>query len=245
MEKAPAAEKASRTGADDDAGADGLLLIDKPAGLTSHDVVLIARRAYGQRSIGHLGTLDPFATGLLALLLGRSTRLANFLKVEPKVYEATIAFGSETDTDDSTGTVTRSAPPPAAQIVMDVVAGLTGEISQTPPDYSAKSIEGTRAYKAARKGAPIAQRPATVTVHRWDVAEQTSESLRATITCSGGTYIRALARDLGRGAGSAAHLSSLRRLAIGSFHLRDAMSLEDLKSAATAPRRLEVIVSGA
>jgi tRNA pseudouridine55 synthase len=235
VEKGPEAESSE--------GPDGLLLIDKPAGLTSHDVDLIARRAYGQRSIGHLGTLDPFATGLLALLLGKSTRLGNFLDVEPKVYEATIGFGTETDTDDSTGAVTRSAALPGSDRVRGAIEKLTGRISQTPPDYSAKSVDGMRAYKAARKGTPVELNPVTVTVHKWEIRSQSSESLSATITCSGGTYIRALARDLGRLADSAAHLTSLRRLAMGSLNVRDALSLDDLKSARIAPRRLEVAVS--
>lgn len=235
MEKPAEAEPA--------AGPDGLLLIDKPAGLTSHDIVLIARRAYGQRSIGHLGTLDPFATGLLVLLLGKSTRLANFLDIEPKVYEAAVRFGSETDSDDSTGAVTRTAPPPAQETVRAAIGTFTGNIQQIPPDYSAKSVDGERAYKAARKGAPLELAPASVTVHKWDLVEQTADSLRATITCSGGTYIRALARDLGRAAGSAAHLDSLRRVAMGSLHVDRAMSLEELKSAASPPRTLHVMVA--
>ena len=235
VEKAPEAESSE--------GPDGLLLIDKPAGLTSHDVVLIARRAYGQRSIGHLGTLDPFATGLLVLLLGKSTRLGNFLDVEPKVYEATIGFGSETDTDDSTGAVTKSAQLPASDRVRAAIEELTGRISQTPPDYSAKSVGGMRAYKAARKGTPVELKPVTVTVHKWDICSLSHESLSATITCSGGTYIRALARDLGRLTDSAAHLTSLRRLAMGSLNVNDALSLDDLKSARVAPRRLEVAVA--
>jgi len=225
-------------------GPDGLLLIDKPAGVTSHDVVLIARRAYGQRSIGHLGTLDPFATGLLVLLLGRSTRLASFLDVEPKTYDATIAFGAETDTDDSTGMITRNAAPPDAKSVEEAITSLTGEISQIPPDYSAKSVDGTRAYKAARKGTPLVQPAARVTVHGWKLSELTRESLRATITCSGGTYIRALARDLGRAAGSAAHLSALRRVAMGSLSVADAMTVEQVKLAAMPPRQLHVVVAG-
>lgn len=229
--------------ADAQGGPDGLLLIDKPAGLTSHDIVLIARRAYGQRSIGHLGTLDPFATGLLVLLLGRSTRLGNFLDIEPKIYEARIRFGAETDTDDSTGEVTRTAAPPKAQAVREGIAALTGRIKQTPPDYSAKSVDGQRAYKAARNGTPLALDPVSVTVHGWEIGEETTDSLFATITCSGGTYIRALARDLGRAAGSAAHLESLRRLAMGSLNVRDAMTLDELKSAATRPRNLQVVVA--
>ncbi|MDQ6718201.1 MAG: tRNA pseudouridine(55) synthase TruB [Gemmatimonadota bacterium] len=235
MEKAQEADAAG--------GPDGLLLIDKPAGLTSHDVVLIARRAYGQRSIGHLGTLDPFATGLLVLLLGRSTRLANFLDIEPKVYEAVIRFGTETDSDDSTGAVTRTAPLLAVERIRQEVAMLTGRIRQVPPDYSAKSVDGERAYKAARKGTPMVQQPVTVTVHSWEIGELTGDSLPVTITCGGGTYIRALARDLGRAVGSAAHLESLRRISMGSLNVRDAMSVEQLKTASVEPRTLQVVVS--
>src|SRR3954464_10687286 len=119
---------------------EGLLLVDKPAGMTSHDVVQHVRRIYGERSIGHLGTLDPFATGLLVLLLGRATRLATFIDTEPKVYEAVVKFGEETDTDDATGTVVRSAPVPSESRVRSAVQGLTGTISQVPPAYSAKSV---------------------------------------------------------------------------------------------------------
>src|SRR5215208_2220109 len=118
----------------------GLLLVDKPAGMTSHDVVQQVRRIYGERSIGHLGTLDPFATGLLVLLLGRATRLATFIETEPKVYEATIRFGSETDTDDATGTVIRTAPLPLERDTESAIKSLTGKISQVPPAYSAKSV---------------------------------------------------------------------------------------------------------
>jgi tRNA pseudouridine55 synthase len=148
-----------------------LLLVDKPAGMTSHDVVQHVRRIYGERSIGHLGTLDPFATGLLVLLLGRATRLANFLDIEPKVYEATIGFGSETDTDDSTGTVIRSAPLPAEADVRTGLKSLTGTISQIPPAYSAKSVDGTRAYDAARRGEPLELEPVEVQVHSWEARE--------------------------------------------------------------------------
>src|ERR1700719_3368780 len=123
--------------ADEVSAAQGLLLVDKPAGMTSHDVVQHVRRVYGERSIGHLGTLDPFATGLLVLLLGRATRLANFLDMEPKVYEALISFGTETATDDSTGTVIRKAPPPAEAAIRSAVKALTGVISQVPPAHSA------------------------------------------------------------------------------------------------------------
>ncbi len=131
---------------------EGMLLVDKPAGITSHDVVQLVRRIYGEKSIGHLGTLDPFATGLLMLLIGRCTRLANFIITEPKLYEATIRFGFETDTDDCTGTTIRLAPVPDDSAVNAAIPSLTGEIMQIPPAYSAKSVDGMRAYDAASQG---------------------------------------------------------------------------------------------
>jgi tRNA pseudouridine55 synthase len=209
--------------------------------MTSHDVVQQVRRIYGERSIGHLGTLDPFATGLLVLLLGRATRLANFLDMEPKVYEAVISFGTETDTDDSTGTVIRQAPPPQESGVREAVRSLTGTVSQVPPAYSAKSVDGTRAYDAARRGEPLDLQPVNVTVHSWDIREIHSGSLSATVTCSGGTYIRALARDLGRLASSAAHLGALRRTRVGSFDIADAATLDRLADAPPRVRALRVV----
>ena len=209
--------------------------------MTSHDVVQHVRRIYGERSIGHLGTLDPFATGLLVLLLGRATRLANFLDIEPKVYEAIVGFGTETDTDDSTGTVLRSAPLPAEADVRSALTSLTGTISQIPPAYSAKSVDGTRAYDAARRGEPLDLQPVEVQVHGWEVRDLNRKSLTATVTCSGGTYIRALARDLGRLTSSAAHLTSLRRTRIGSFDVRDAATLDALADSPSKPRMLRVV----
>jgi tRNA pseudouridine55 synthase len=223
------------------AATQGLLLVDKPAGMTSHDVVQQVRRIYGQRSIGHLGTLDPFATGLLVLLLGRATRLATFLDAEPKVYEATIRFGSETDTDDVTGTEIRSAPLPTESSVNAGLASVTGRISQVPPAYSAKSVDGTRAYDAARRGEPLTLAAVDVVVHEWKIHDLTPDTLRAVITCSGGTYVRALARDLGRQANSAAHLASLRRTQVGNFSVADAVTLETLAAGPVRVRRLHVI----
>jgi tRNA pseudouridine55 synthase len=219
----------------------GLLLVDKPAGMTSHDVVQHVRRIYGERSIGHLGTLDPFATGLLVLLLGRATRLATFLDTEPKVYEATIKFGTQTNTDDETGTVIRSAAAASESDIRSAIKSLTGTISQVPPAYSAKSIDGTRAYDAARRGTPLDIPAVDVTVHSWDVREVSAETVSAVITCSGGTYIRALARDLGRLTQSAAHLASLRRTRIGEFDVRDAATLEALSAEPVRVRPLRVV----
>jgi tRNA pseudouridine55 synthase len=208
-------------------------------------MILAARRAYGERSIGHLGTLDPFATGLLLMLIGRATRLASFIVTEPKVYEATIRFGSETDTDDSTGAVTRSAPVPDAPAVRAAIASLTGDLMQVPPAYSAKSVDGARAYDSARRGEPLELTPVAVRVHRWDVAAAEDDFIRATITCGTGTYVRALARDLGRMTGSAAHLESLRRTRCGEFDVRDAASLEDLRNAPPPLRSLSVVAGNA
>jgi tRNA pseudouridine55 synthase len=228
-------------GAPSAASVEGLLLVDKPAGVTSHDMVLAARTAYGERSIGHLGTLDPFATGLLVLLLGRATRLATFIDAEPKVYEATIKFGEETDTDDATGTVIRSAPPPREADVIAAVKSLTGTISQVPPAYSAKSVDGTRAYDAARRGEPLDLAAVNVTVHGWELGKLAGGLLSAVITCSSGTYIRALARDLGRLTSSAAHLESLRRTRAGAFDVRDAATLERLAESPVRVRPLRVV----
>ena len=210
--------------------------------MTSHDVVQHVRRIYGERSIGHLGTLDPFATGLLVLLIGRATRLATFLETEPKVYEARIKFGAETDTDDSTGTVVRTVLPPDKREVRLAMKKLTGAISQVPPAYSAKSVDGTRAYDAARRGEPLDLAAVEVTVHSWDLlGDQSDDSVSAVITCSGGTYIRALARDLGRLTSSAAHLESLRRTRIGVFDLRDAATLDALADNPERVRPLRVV----
>jgi len=224
---------------------EGLLLVDKPAGVTSHDMVLAARRAYHERSIGHLGTLDPFATGLLVMLLGRSTRLATFIVTEPKVYDATIVFGSETDTDDSTGVTVRSAPLPEAHQVREAIDSLTGDLMQVPPAHSAPLVDGVRAYDSARRGEAVQQPPVPVRVYKWDVHESNRDTLQATITCGSGTYVRALARDIGRAAGSAAHLASLRRTRCGEFDVCDAASLEDLRNAPPPLRRLTVVAGDA
>ena len=219
------------------------MLVDKPAGITSHDLVNDARRALRTRRVGHAGTLDPFATGLLVLLVGHATRLLPHLNGEPKVYQATIAFGSETDTDDVTGSVRRTAEPPDPSRVREGIASLTGPIDQVPPAYSAKQVEGRRAHAAARKGHTLTLAPVRVIVHEWQIRELSTDRLAALITCGGGTYIRALARDLGRLVDSAAHLSSLRRTRSGSFDVGDALSIEALREGAVVPRPAREAVS--
>jgi tRNA pseudouridine55 synthase len=206
-----------------------VLLVDKPAGLTSHDIVAIVRRLSGQRRVGHAGTLDPFATGLLVLLLGRATRLLPYLAGEPKVYDAAIAFGHETDTDDATGSATVTVAAPSRADLDTALATVTGTLQQVPPAYSAKQRGGQRAYVAARRGSPLDLAPVAVTVHEWSVVSWDGATLTARVTCTGGTYVRALARDLGRAARSAAHLTALRRRQSGPFRVEDAATMAALE----------------
>jgi tRNA pseudouridine55 synthase len=215
---------------------DGLLLVDKPAGMTSHDVVLAARRAFGESRIGHAGTLDPFATGLLVCLLGRATRLLPYLDGIPKVYDATIVLGRETETDDLHGAVVRTAPPPGDDAIADAIVRLTGPLEQVPPLYSAKRVGGRRAYDAARAGVALELAPARVDVFAWRDVTRDGDVLRATIECAGGTYVRALARDLGRLTGSAAHLGALRRTRSGPFRVADAVTVDDIRQGGVALR---------
>lgn len=207
---------------------DGLLLVDKPAGPTSHDVVSVVRRALRIRRVGHAGTLDPFATGLLVLLIGRATRLLPYIDAEPKVYEATVRFGVATDTDDVTGSAVAEAALPSRASVERAMEELTGEILQRPPAFSAKQVGGRRSYAAARVGERLELRPVPVRVHEWQVSAWRDAELDAVITCSGGTYVRALARDLGQLSGSAAHLTALRRVRSGPFSVCDAATLDEV-----------------
>ena len=216
---------------------EGLLYVDKPAGITSHDVVATVRRAARSKRVGHAGTLDPFATGLLVLAVGSCTRLLPYVTGEPKVYDAVIHFGSETDTDDGTGQVTVERAPPDLRdsARLDAaLAGLTGEIEQQPPSYSAKHVDGKRAYELARKGAELSLPAVRVTVQRWDVTAVHDGRLAVRVTCGGGTYIRALARDLGRALGSASHCASLRRVASGPASVDDAVACDRLRPGSIA-----------
>jgi tRNA pseudouridine55 synthase len=212
------------------------LYVDKPAGRSSHDIVAIVRRAARSRRVGHAGTLDPFATGLLVVAVGQATRLLPYVVGEPKVYDATIRFGAETDTDDATGTVTREAPLPAADVLTDAVhpqrleaeAQFTGVIAQVPPAFSAKHVDGQRAYDLARKGREVSLAPVNVRVDGWQWIGATDRDLHVRISCGGGTYIRSLARDLGRALGSAAHCHALRRIASGPAQVADAITVDRL-----------------
>ncbi len=211
----------------------GLLLVDKPAGVTSHDVVNVARRALGERRVGHAGTLDPFATGLLVLLVGRATRLVPHVSGDPKVYAATVRFGTETDTEDLLGAAVREAPGPDAAAVRAALPALTGELDQMPPAYSAKRLQGRRAYELARAGETVALATARVRVDRWELhawRDGPPAECDVRVICGPGTYIRSLARDLGRLTASAAHLSALRRERSGRFDVADASTLDAVRA---------------
>ena len=210
----------------------GLLYVDKPAGISSHDVVSIVRRAARTRRVGHAGTLDPFATGLLVVAVGGCTRLLPYIDGEPKVYEARVRFGNETNTDDATGIESHRAPLPIRDSVARGIAELTGAILQTPPAFSAKHVDGQRAYAVARRGGEVTLSAVPVVVHQWDVLAQTSDTIDVRITCAGGTYVRALARDLGRASNSAAHCETLRRIASGAAHIANAVPIETLRPGA-------------
>lgn len=205
--------------------------MDKPAGPTSHDVVARVRRVRGLRSVGHTGTLDPFATGLLVILLGRATRLARFLTPLEKVYRATACLGVQTDTDDATGQVLAEAHPerwPDDNEVRQAMEELTGRRGQVPPAFSAKLVEGRRSHRLARAGKAVALEPVEVTVYRLECLAWAPPQLEFRATVSAGTYIRAIARDLGERLGVGGHLTALRRERIGHLAVEEAVPLADL-----------------
>jgi tRNA pseudouridine55 synthase len=209
---------------------DGVLVIDKPRGLTSHDVVAAARRILKEKRIGHTGTLDPLATGVLALTCGRATRLARFLSASDKDYEATIRFGMTTDTYDVTGTQTsRSERQPQRREVDEAIAGLRGDYQQMPPAYSAKKVAGRRAYEMAREDLVVELRAVPVTVTRADVLQFSGDRVTVAVTCSAGFYVRSFAHSLGERVGTGACLEELRRTRSGEFRIDGAASLDELQ----------------
>lgn len=214
----------------------GLLVLDKPSGMTSHDVVAIVRRATGEKSIGHLGTLDPMATGVLPLLLGRYTRLAQFFGQSDKFYEGRIRFGFATDTFDAEGEATTPAQPLTHSLeeLKHLARRFHGEIDQVPPVYSAKKINGVPAHKLARSGADVPVKAARITIHEFHLHALTGDEATFTMKVSAGGYVRSVAHELGQSAGSGAHLSALRRTQAGPFTLEQAITVDELKSLPTA-----------
>jgi tRNA pseudouridine55 synthase len=215
---------------------DAVLIVDKPAGMTSHDVVARVRRIVGEKSVGHLGTLDPMATGVLPLVLGRFTRLAQFYNDADKRYEGTIQFGWATDTYDAEGQPAGPKQPVeiSLQQVVDAGAEFTGEISQFPPPFSAKKIAGIPAHRLARKGQPVELKPKQVEVKELDFYDCGGQTVCFRAWVSSGTYLRSLAHDLGKKLGLGGHLAALKRTAVREFTIAEAHSLEQLERAQAA-----------
>lgn len=221
-----------------------MLVVDKPAGPTSHDVVDRVRRLLGTRKVGHSGTLDPTATGVLLVGVGRATRLLAFLQTLPKVYRAQARFGVTTATQDAAGGVLVERPCTFSREDLErAAASLTGEIEQTPPMVSAVKVAGERLYLAARRGEEVERPARTVMVHELTVEDFHEERWTATVfvRCSSGTYVRTIAADLGEAVGCGAHVESLRRLSVGSFGEREAVGLEELEEAAPAERAARLL----
>ena len=221
----------------------GLLVLDKPSGLTSHDVVAIVRRATGEKAIGHLGTLDPMATGVLPLLLGKYTRLAQFFGQAEKYYEGSIRFGFATDTFDAEGTAAADPQPLTCSLeeLRELSLRFRGEIDQVPPVYSAKKINGVAAHKLARAGVEVAVKPARITIHNFKLLELQEEVAAFEIHVSAGGYVRSVAHELGELAGCGAHLASLRRTRAGVFTLAEAVTVDQLKQA-SGPAEIEALL---
>jgi len=215
---------------------DGVFVVDKPSGWTSHDVVNKFRRIANTRRVGHLGTLDPLATGVLPLVVGRATRLSQFYTRSEKVYDAVVRFGHSTDTYDADGAPTSAAAPFTAtpEAIEALLAPLRGTILQTPPPISAKKIAGTPAYKLARKNIEVDLKPVEVTIRSLDLIGFADADIRIKVHCSAGTYLRGIAHELGRVAGCGAHLLTLRRLMSADFTIDEARTLPELEALAAA-----------
>jgi tRNA pseudouridine55 synthase len=222
----------------------GVVIIDKPTGLTSHDVVNRVRRILGQRSVGHLGTLDPLATGVLPLVIGNLTRLAQFYTTSEKVYEGVIRFGFATDTYDAEGEPTTSSK--SVQVTLqqcrELAAGFRGVVEQMPPPFSAKKIHGVPAYKLARKQREVPLKPIKVEIKEFEIVDVENDRASFRAHVASGTYMRSVAHEMGRQLGCGAHLASLRRTALAEFDLAEAHSLDKLDSAAKTQQLEDVCV---
>ncbi len=237
---------------------DGALIIDKPAGMTSHDVVARVRKIIGERRVGHTGTLDPFATGVLVVLVGRSTRLAQFLSGAEKEYEAIIRLGYATDTGDATGRLTTETQR-CTEVHRDAIeaafASLRGEIEQTPPMYSAKKVAGRKLYELARRGEEIERKPIRVTISKFESVSRDdrllqenddgTRDLKVRVVCSAGTYVRTLAEDFGKRLSVGAHLVGLRRTRAGHSKIANAITLDRLTELAQSDSALQILISPA
>lgn len=239
----------------------GILIIDKPAGITSHDVVARCRRILRTKRIGHTGTLDPFATGVMVILVGQATRLAQFLDKDAKEYEALVRLGFETETGDKTGSPKSAVQSPqsiAAAEIERVLTDFRGEIEQTPPMFSAKKVAGKKLYELARQGIEIERKPIKINVHELEILHLTDNFKTETpfsgfglwtldfglkVSCSAGTYVRTLAEDIGKKLNTGAHLAALRRTRAGKFDIKDAVTLEKLEEIVAANELERVLIS--
>jgi tRNA pseudouridine55 synthase len=222
---------------------DGVLIIDKPSGLTSHDVVARTRHILHERRVGHTGTLDPFATGVLVILVGKATRLAQFLSGLDKEYDAIIRLGYATDTGDRTGTPIPGPPSKPDNFTEEEIEAalqsLRGDIDQVPPMYSAKKVEGRKLYELARRGESVERKPMRVCIHEFEEIRPQGQLIKdnldgtfdfhARVSCSSGTYVRTLAEDFGKRLYVGAHLAELRRTRVGDFEITQAITLDQLK----------------
>ncbi len=224
-------------------GFDGVLLVNKPQGLTSHDVVAHVRRKLQMKQIGHAGTLDPLATGLLILLVGRATKLSQLLMGQDKVYQAKLKLGEVTDSQDSEGALLSSCPVPAYPLekLEDIAHSFLGDQYQIPPMFSAKKVKGVPLYKLARKGKEIEREPRFIRVSRFQLGQVCLPEIEFEVSCSKGTYIRTLAHDFGARLGCGAHLTALHRTQSGSFSIGEAIPLGDLESSSLVDIRERLI----
>jgi len=222
---------------------DGAILVDKPAGPTSHDVVDAIRRKFGIKKVGHCGTLDPNATGLLIIVLGRGTKLSERLMGDDKVYEGTIKFGESTDSYDSDGELTGSMPvlPMTVEQLNEEAATYIGDQMQVPPMVSAIKINGVPLYKLARKGVEVEREPRLIHIYNYRFTEYTEPFGKFRVACTKGTYVRSLAHDLGQKLGCGAHLSTLRRSVSGKFDVADAMPLDAIMNLSDAQLEKRVL----
>jgi tRNA pseudouridine55 synthase len=227
---------------------DGILVVAKEPGPTSHDIVALVRRMTGVKRVGHGGTLDPFAAGVLPVFLGHATRLVEYHMRDDKEYRALICFGARSTTDDLDGELKPSdAPAPSRQTVEEALDSFRGEIEQVPPDYSAVRVAGRKAYELARHGEKPELRPRRVTIHRleltaWDETDPARPVATVEVRCSAGTYIRALARDLGERLGSGAYLGALTRTASGPFSLDQARPLDEVRASLSDGRVADLLL---
>jgi tRNA pseudouridine55 synthase len=231
-----------------DPGLHGVLVLSKPTGPTSHDIVALVRRLTGVKRVGHGGTLDPFAAGVLPVFVGRATRLVEYHMADEKGYRALVVFGARSSTDDLDGELTPGdAPPPSREAVEAALERFRGTFEQVPPDHSAVKVSGRKAYELARHGEKPELRPRTVVIHaldveEWDAADPARPMARITVACSAGTYIRAIARDLGELLGCGAYLGALTRTRSGPFGLQQAHTLDAAREALAGGRAADLLL---